>query len=309
VVSGLQNGGVGAGCPRFVVGSYTLDLFMSGARLPNPEESVNFPEYDEAHGGKAINQAVAAARMGVPVQVLTGVGDDDAGHAARRLLQDERIDAGLVQVSTTTSTARSFVLLDPSGRQQVATWLGASADLDQDAVLAAVRALMPGSVLLLQGELPMAITQAAANNAPNGVLVMLNPSPVEGFERFDYSRVDVLVLNRHEAMTLDSDDAQAVARRTGVQTVIVTRGGSGVEIFETSGRSVLLPPKVNAVDTTGAGDCFLGVLAAGLHERTPLLNSVERAMRAASLSTTRRYCVPSLPTLAELEAWAPPTVG
>lgn len=287
------------------VGAYTLDLYMIGGRLPQVGESVSFRKYAEAHGGKAVNQAVAAARMGVQTGLAVALGDDAAGQSALEMLRQEGILCSYSRVVEQQPTARSFILLDDAGMQLIATVLGAAEYLEPSLVEAAVGSLEVGSLVLLQGETSLEVIRAVMRAKPPGVRLVVNPSPVERFEEVTWDKVDFLVLNQTEAHWLAGDgaDARRVSQKTAVAQVVVTLGADGAEVWETGYTYPLRhpAPRVEVVDSTGAGDGFLGALAAQLHDGVSLSEAVRLAVWVGSYSTTRRFCVPSYPTRPELE--------
>lgn len=306
------------------LGAYTLDLYMFGDHLPAIGESVDASDYATAHGGKAANVAVASARLGAPTRFVGCLGDDTDGLAALAALRADGIEIGDCATAGGTPTGRSFVYVDDHGRQIVMTWSGAANLLPPSRAAATIAGLPTGSVLVLQGEIPVATSSAAAAAAPPGVRIVLNPSPPRPFlgetgEEL-LGRADVLVLNEGElsALTEGAYDArtgqvgaardtigraslvESLRPRTRGRTVIVTRGARGAEITDEHGTTLIGVPPVKAVDTTGAGDAFTGALAAALRAGASLTQGVRLACRVAAVSVTRRFCAPSYPSAAEL---------
>ncbi|WP_182882140.1 PfkB family carbohydrate kinase [Microbispora sp. H10949] len=302
------------------VGAYTVDLYMFGDHLPGPGESVGASGYATAHGGKAANVAVASARLGAPTRFVGGLGDDADSLAALAALRADGIETGGCAAIDGVATGRSFVYVDKRGGQIVMTWPGAADLLPPSRAADAAAGLRPGSVLVLQGEIPVATSAAAAAAAPPGVRVLLNPSPAGPFlseigEEL-LRRADVLVLNDGElaALTGPADEARPAAAgsdegvspaesllpRTRGRTVVVTLGERGAEIAGDHGTMLIGVPRVNAVDTTGAGDAFTGALAAALRAGASVAQGVRLACRVAAVSVTRRFCAPSYPSASEL---------
>ncbi|MER5647522.1 PfkB family carbohydrate kinase [Streptosporangium sp. NPDC002524] len=300
-----------AGAGRMTVlalGAYTLDLYMFGDRLPVAGESVNAAEYATAHGGKAVNVAVAAARLGAPARFVGCLGDDADRLAALEALRADGVEVGDCAVAEGVATGRSFVYVDGTGRQIVMTWPGA-ADLLDPARAAATAARLPaGSVLVLQGEIPVATSCAAAAAVPPGVRVLVNPSPARAFLGTGgadlLSRADVVVLNEGELSVLTGGHAanspESLRPRTRGGAVVVTRGERGAGVSDDHGTMLVDAPRVDAVDTTGAGDAFTGALAAALRAGVSLAAGVGLACRVAAVSVTRRFCAPSYPSAGEL---------
>ncbi len=290
------------------LGAYTLDLYMFGDRLPAAGESVNAAEYATAHGGKAVNVAVAAARLGAPARFVGCLGDDAERLAALAALRADGVEVGDCVIAKGVATGRSFVYVDGGGRQIVMTWPGA-ADLLAPAQAAATAARLPaGSVLVLQGEIPVATSCAAAAAVPSGVRVLVNPSPARVFLGAGgadlLSLADVVVLNEGELGVLTggraTDSPESLRLRTKGGAVVVTRGERGAGVIDDHGTMLVDAPRVDAVDTTGAGDAFTGTLAAALRAGVSLAAGVRLACRVAAVSVTRRFCAPSYPSAGEL---------
>lgn len=306
------------------VGAYTLDLYMFGDHLPATGESVDACDYATAHGGKAANVAVASARLGAPTRFVGCLGDDADGPAALAALRADGVEVGDCATADGVPTGRSFVYVDRHGRQIVMTWPGAANLLPVSRAAATAAGLPDGSVLVLQGEIPVATSSAAAAAAPPGARVVLNPSPPGPFlgdtgEEL-LGRADVLVLNEGELSALTTGATGARTGRAGPgrgstaglspvellrlgtrgRTVIVTCGERGAEITDDHGTTLVGAPRVDAVDTTGAGDAFTGALAAALRGGASLAQGVRLACRVAAVSVTRRFCAPSYPSASEL---------
>jgi ribokinase len=287
-----------------VVGAYTKDLYMFGPRLPRPGETVNCPEYAESHGGKAANQAVAAARLGAQTSLITLLGNDRIGDEAVALLEGEGLDMKHVGRDDQAGTGIGFIILDRNGLQIITTYAGASGQLTRQIVQQAEPILKQASVLLLQGEIDADVSLYAAQLAGTGTRVILDPGPVEPFlnvSRFD--EIDIIIPNQQEAATLTGNpDPSPVEVRaaTGVPDVIVTLGAAGVEILHGEDVVHVPAPAARAVDTTGAGDAFNGAIAAGLDRGLDLISAAEHACRCASFSVERRFCIPSFPTCEDI---------
>ena len=293
-----------------VVGAYTRDLYMFGPRLPGPGETVDCGEYVESHGGKGANQAVAAARLGARVALITGLGMDRIGDEAFALLAGEGLDLTYTRRDGAAPTGVGFIILDPQGIQLITTYAGASARLNIDDIKQAGPVLSGASAVLLQGEIPGEVSLAAARLAGENSRVILDPGPVEPFVGLDrFENIDILTPNEQEAALLlgaPQPSAADLRALTGVPVVIVKRGADGAEVCA-GDETVRIPaPPARAVDTTGAGDAFNGALAAGLVRGLDLMSAVQHACRCASFSVGRRFCIPSLPTQAEVP-WPQPS--
>src|SRR5215218_9448021 len=256
-----------------VVGSVNADLVVRAERLPAPGETVTGGRFSRHGGGKGANQAVAAARLGARVAMIGAIGDDDLGQEALALLAGEGVDVAAV-ARCTAPTGVALIAVDAAGENQIAVASGANAELDPEAVERAVRAAGPGAVLLGH-EVPEAAVLAGARAARGPVV--LNPAPGP-----------VLTPNAGEACELTGERepeaaARALAARTGA-AVLVTLGAGGVLVLD-GGETWRLPaPRVDAVDTTGAGDAFNGALATALAEGGDLGSAAAFAVAAAALS-------------------------
>jgi ribokinase len=286
-----------------VFGSIGMDLLFSLPHLPAVGETVLTPAYTTAMGGKGANQAVAAARDGGRVRFVGSAGADGFGNEARSLLQAEGIDlAGFATVDAATCVAS--VWFDTQGRNQIAVASGANLLTRADALRPEI--LAAGDWLVLQMEIPSGeVSKAAARAKARNARVILNLAPALPIEEATLRQVDVLVLNEHEASQLCTHIGQAsgspaklagpISRLLGT-TVIVTLGPGGA--VGAKGDQIWQVPSmpVKAVDTTGAGDCFVGVLAAAMDRGLEVEPAMRRACVAASMACTLVGAAPSFPT-------------
>ena len=268
-----------------VVGSVNADLVVVAERLPAPGETVTGGRFSRHGGGKGANQAVAAARLGARVTMVGAVGADDLGAEALVLLEREGIDVSAVaRLDAPTGVALNAV--DAAGENQIAVASGANAEVDAAAVERAVREAGPGAVLLSQ-EVSEAAVLAGAR-AARGPIV-LNPAPARPLPDALAELGPVLTPNAGEACVLTGERepeaaARALAARTGAP-VLVTLGARGVLVLDGGDAELVPAPRVDAVDTTGAGDTFNGALATGLAEGRALREATAFAVAAAALST------------------------
>lgn len=287
-----------------VIGAYTRDLFMYGPRLPGPGETVDCPDYAEAHGGKAANQAVAAARLGASTAIITCLGDDPPGQAALSMFADEHVDTSLTTRTTQSPTGVSFIIVDERGQQLITTCAGASAQLTLADIERASSLLHRASVILLQGEIPFEVSVVAARLAGPNTTVVLDPSPAENvIAHAPFTGVHVVTPNEHEAALLTGTMHPAgaeIAAVTQAPTAIITHGARGAEVYYNGTIAHVPAQNVPVLDTTGAGDAFNGAYAAAISRGLDVLESVEFACRCAAISVQRRFCVPSFARLDEI---------
>jgi ribokinase len=286
-----------------VFGSVGIDLLFSLPHLPAVGETVLTPAYTTAMGGKGANQAVAAARDGGKVRFVGSTGADDFGNEARSLLRAEGIDlAGFATVDAATCVASIY--FDTQGRNQIAVASGANLLSRADALQPDM--LAPGDWLVLQMEIPGGeVSKAVALAKARSARVILNLAPALPVEEAALRQVDVLVVNEHEAtllcrrLGLASDAPVKLAGPLSMllgTTVIVTLGRDGA--VGANGDQIWQVPSmpVKAVDTTGAGDCFVGVLAAAMDRGLEMQPAMRRACVAASMACTLVGAAPSFPT-------------
>ena len=261
--------------PRMVVlGSLNMDLVLRVPRAPEAGETLQGQSLAQHAGGKGGNQAVSCARQGAEVRFWGCVGDDAHGRSLRAALQVEGIDVQGLQTEAGAATGVALITVDDAAQNRIVVVPGSNASLRLQA--GPLRAqLKSADFLLLQFEVPIEqVLQAAQWAHEEGCPVMLNPSPVSELPAALWSWVDTLVLNEIEAQTLCGSapvqtPAQAllaaqVLRRQGPRRVVVTLGAQGAVACDAQGGWHVPAPRVQAVDTTAAGDTFLGALAQAL---------------------------------------------
>ena len=285
-----------------VVGSVNADMVVRAERLPAPGETVTGGRFSRHGGGKGANQAVAAARLGARVAMVGAVGDDDLGQEALALLEHEGIDvSGVARLDAPTGVA--LIAVDAAGENQIAVASGANAELDAAAVERTVLDAGAAAVLLSQ-EVPEDAVLAGVRAARGPVV--LNPAPVRALPAELAKLGPILTPNAGEARELSGEEepeaaARALAERTGAP-VLVTLGAHGVLLLQ-DGKAERLPaPRVEAVDTTGAGDAFNGALATGLAEGRPLRDAAAFAVAAAALSTRAAGAREGMPSRDQVRA-------
>jgi len=284
-----------------VVGSLNLDIVLPVPHHPRPGETVLGDEHARHPGGKGANQAVAAARLGASVAMLGRVGDDDEGRLLISALGEAGVATDHVLVTGDAHSGIALITVDDEGENTIVVSPGANARLTPADVESAAELIKGADVVLLQLEVPLSTVEHATQLARGTVI--LNPAPACELPGALLERVDVLVPNRGELESLShgEQDAAAATRRLEVQQVVVTVGAEGALVVTGNGIESIAGHAVEAVDTTAAGDCFCGALAAGLDKGLDLVSAARRANAAAALSTTRWGAQPSLPTSAELD--------
>ncbi len=278
-----------------VLGGINVDLVVSGAPLPVAGQTVTGGTFAQHHGGKGGNQAVAAARYGgADVWMLGAVGDDQLGLAALEALRENEIETDHVVVTPGAPTGVALIAVAPDGENQISVAPGANDTLGPEHVAVALESLRP-NVLLVSLEVPEPNARAALEwGRDHDVAIVMNPAPPHAWARDLLAFSTYVTPNQHEREALGAIPSGVV--------VIETRGADGAVIDRDGVREHVPAPFVDVVDTTGAGDCFNGVLTAGLADGLPLEPAVRRAVVAASLSVTRPGARGGMPSRAEIEA-------
>ena len=288
-----------------VFGSLNMDLVVRVARAPRGGETLQGQSFFTNPGGKGANQAVACARQGARVAMVGCVGEDDFGKSLRTALAADGIDITHVRTAG-NSTGVAVVMVDDQGENRITIIPGAN-----ELVKADPEALV-GRYLLLQCEVPMPeVVRAAQVMRAKGATVVMNPAPVCPLPDELWPLVDILVLNEIEASELAglpvSDPATAAAaatslRRRGPSTVIVTLGSQGVLVADEAGCRHFPANEVQVVDTTAAGDTFIGAMCAARAAGQSMDDAVRRGIQAASICVTRAGAQASIPYLNEMTA-------
>jgi len=295
--------------PLVVFGAINVDLVVRGVGLPRPGETIVGGSFETHQGGKGGNQAVAAARAGAPVVMIGAVGEDAHGEAARAALRAEGVDLTHLRIVSESATGVALIAVSKRGENQIVVAPGAN-DVLED-VTAELDAIGP-SLVLASCEVPYkGVTGASRWCVENDVPFVLNPAPASLRLRNMLERTSVLTPNRGEIVDLTAAEnepvgaANALRRRNADLAVVITLGEDGALIVDASGQTFIDAPLVEAVDTTGAGDCFNGVLAAGMHAGLALAYAAARAAVAAALSVQVAGAREGMPTAAEIEAAMP----
>ena len=296
----------------FVVGSLNGDLLVSVERRPEPGETILGGDAQERPGGKGANQAVAAARLGARVAMLGRVGDDLVGRSLRDGLVAEGVDVTYVTTSAEAPTGRAVITVTPDGENAIIVSPGANARLGAGDVDAARDAIVAARAIVLQLEIPLdAVARAVQTAARAQVAVILNLAPIADVPAAVLAGTDVLVVNEHEASALlgaSVEGASAAQRRgpellgRGPRSAVITLGAAGAVAVGEDGSAEHVPaPRVRAIDTTGAGDAFVGALAAELVAGRRLAEATGFAARAGAAATLAAGAQSALPGREDLE--------
>ncbi|NJR39773.1 MAG: ribokinase [Leptolyngbyaceae cyanobacterium CSU_1_4] len=292
-----------------VFGSLNMDLVTRTHRLPQAGETIAGYSFETLPGGKGANQAVAVARLGVPVQMRGRVGGDEFGKMLIESLQLAGVNCEGIAIDQTTSSGVAAIAIDDLGENHIIIVAGANGKVDLSDVDRLP--LQANKVLLLQLEIPMAIVLAAAQAAQQaGTIVILDPAPAPTQLPAElYAAVDILTPNQVEAEQLTGiavpDQASAIQaarqlRQRGIGTVVIKMGAQGALCATAAEEFWVSPFAVRAIDTVAAGDAFNGGLAAALAEGRSLSEACRWAAAAGALATTVKGAQSAMPTRAEL---------
>lgn len=304
----------GKPAPIIVVGSANQDYIVRVATPPTPGETVLATSLLKQPGGKGANQAVAAARLGAPVSLIACVGDDADGAALRAALRSEGVDTAHLQTASAEPTGLALVSVDDSGENCITVVPGANFAIDVEHVRAAVTMLVReacGGLVVVQGELPFEIIQASVGVAHEaGARVILNLAPYRTMPDETIALCDPLVVNEAEAAAMVGrpvHDAESAARAAGellqtAHSVVITLGADGAfwADSEASGHA-RTSGAPDVVDTTGAGDAFVGALAVLLASGGSLEEAVKLGVLAGTYAVASAGAQSSYPRRADLE--------
>jgi ribokinase len=297
-------------CDVLVIGSLNADLVVRAPRFPQPGETISGDDLHTIPGGKGANQAVAAARQGASVAMLGSVGKDNFGDFLLENLKQNQVDVSNIQRDH-ASTGTAIIVVDANGQNSIVLSAGANghvsfADVDRGSDL-------NPSLILLQLEIPTPTVLHAAQFAKaNGARVILNPAPAQTLPDDLIRLADFIIPNETELSLLtglevkDTASAEAAAKallKRGADNVIVTLGSKGALLVSSTQVIHVDTYKIDVVDTTAAGDAFIGGFAASLLRGLELKDAVRHANACGALAATKFGAQPSLPTKDEVETF------
>ena len=289
-----------------VVGSINQDFVLNVEHRPQPGETVTNAELSLHNGGKGANQAAAAALLGASVKMLGRVGDDDLGGPLVEALEGKGIDTSLIESVEDESTGAAFITLTPDGENAITVAPGANRWVRPEDVDSASEAIRDAGILVAQMEVSVDTVVRAVDQAEEaGTRVLVNLAPPMELHEETLKKLDPLVVNEHEAAFLlgskveGMDGALSAVPKLlalGPRSVVVTLGSEGAVYADSEEAEHLSSPEVDVVDTTGAGDAFVGALAAKLSEGASLKDAVSYAVRAGAAAVTKEGAQGALPT-------------
>jgi ribokinase len=300
-----------------VLGSINYDLVTSAARVPSGGETVAALNFETHHGGKGANQAIAVRRLSavdkIDVRMIGRVGDDLFGQELLQGLQDEHIDVSHVSTLSKCPTGVATILVEPSGENRILVFPGANGtftveDLTDD--------LVNTDLLILQNEIPLPVVYAALKLAhSSGIKTVYNPSPMNDIPTEVFRSVDYLIVNSTEAQLLGDTSAindnvdkamivlDELHAKLGCPSIIITLGGNGC-VYKAGKETGYVPAAKAAkiVDTTGAGDTFLGSFAAQALQGESFVDAIQFAAKASAIAVSRPGAAEGIPRLEEVLA-------
>jgi len=294
-----------------IVGSTNMDMVVNADRIPVPGETILANNFFMNPGGKGANQAVAVARLGGQIIFITKIGNDVFGHQSIQLFDDEGIDTKFILSDSELPSGVALITVDKHGENSIVVAPGANGNLfPSDLSDNVLNEISNSKILLIQLEIPVETVNYLADYAASkGVKVILNPAPMNEVSADLLKKLYAITPNKTEAEILSGvkvkniDTAKKAAKiiyEKGVDNVIITLGSQGALIYEAGKFSLVEAEKVQAVDTTAAGDVFNGALVVSLSQGKSLVDATKFACQAAAISVTRIGAQSSIPYRNEL---------
>jgi ribokinase len=286
-----------------VIGNAAVDSVIQVERFPRPGETIVALGASEDLGGKGANQAVAAARCDAAVRLVAPIGDDALAQRIRSSLAREGVRTDGVTTSP-FATDRCVITVDGHGENTILSLVEAARNFDPIAETRIESWIVPGDWVVMQGNLRPGVTRDCLALARlKGATTVLNPSPAYAAQDYDWSLVDLILVNRGEAVELAGGGAADAARELcnrGAGAVVLTLGADGASFFSANDAFHVAAPKVIAIDSVGAGDVFCGVLVAANALGRGWKAALTAAAEAASISVTRKGVLASFPSREEM---------
>lgn len=285
-----------------VVGSSSIDLVVTSTKRPGAGETVLGDSFKTVPGGKGANQAVAAARLGAEVVMIGRVGDDHFGEAILNNFKFNQVSTSYVEPVTHMESGTAHITL-AEGDNSIVVIKAANNEVTPAYIDKSIDALSGADMVMIQQEIPVeTVTHVSRICKEKQIPLLLNPAPARPLEEEVIKNAAYITPNEHEAEILFSDLSVSEALSKYPNKLFITEGSKGVRYFDGE-KEVLVPSyKVEAVDTTGAGDTFNAAFAVALAEGKPIFDSVRFANRAASLSVTKFGAQGGMPKRDEVEA-------
>ncbi len=289
-----------------VIGSLNMDLVVRAPRIPKPGETIiGTDDLNMIPGGKGANQAYCSAILGAEVAMIGRVGDDTFGEQLVNNLKKVGVDTQYIKRDADASTGIAMIVVEESGQNSIVVSPGANGRVDLSDISQAEAVILSSNLILLQLEIPIpAVIEASQLAKKHGIKVILNPAPAQKLPDELLSLIDILITNETEAAMLtecnvDTDNGikQAASKlnQSGQKTIVMTRGSRGATLIAEN-KIVHFPAfPIKAVDTTGAGDAFVGSFAVAFAEGKSITDSIKFGNAAGASASTKSGAQPSMP--------------
>ncbi len=294
----------------FVIGSINQDIVAYVDRHPRIGETVPGYKLEYHPGGKGANQAIACAKLGGDVSLFANVGRDEAGRRLVKYLEKQGVDCAHVEILDDQPTGSALITVDKNSENSIVVVPGANKQWRDRSDSGAV--FCQNDIVMAQFEVPLGVVEHYFHQAKEaGAKTILNPSPFQAVPARLFALVDYLIVNEIELAQISNSGIELKGNENILLAakklekkykgiLIVTLGGDGVRIMQNGKWHCIKARKVTAVDTTGAGDCFAGALAAALVAGKGILQAAEFGNKAAAISVTKPGAAPSMPSLSEI---------
>lgn len=296
-----------------VVGSLNMDLVVYTDRIPRPGETVLGKNFHQVSGGKGANQADSAAKLGAAVYMVGCVGDDSFGSTLKASLKADGVNVEFVQVMPNIATGVAVILVEGSGDNCITVAPGANFSMNEEHLIQAREIIQKSDVVLLQLEIPLELVKATVLlSKERNKKVILNPAPAKELDGELLANIDILTPNETELEALSGHKTDTLENLMaagnllldkGVKELVITLGDNGCLHMTKDSMTHYEAYKVQAVDTTAAGDSFNAALAVYLSEGKTMSEAIEFAMKVGAMTVTKEGAQTSLPLLHEVEAF------
>ena len=298
-----------------VLGSMNMDLVVKVNDIPRVGETILSKSFEKIAGGKGANQAVAAKRCGAEVSIIAKIGKDENGQILKDKLKEDNIDVKYVFEDKNESTGMAFIMVNENGNNSIIVVAGSNMTINKEDIEASLEKIEESDILIAQFETSEEMTLEAFKKAKEfGKVTILNPAPAKKINEELLKVTDIIVPNETEAEVLtgitvetleDANKAGKVFLEKGVKFVVITLGDKGAAVIGKDFCKLVPSYKVNAIDTTAAGDSFIGGLSSKLDFRNinkeTLIGAVNFGNKVSSISVQRKGAQPSIPYLKEIE--------
>ena len=294
-----------------VVGSINIDFVVNTPRIPKGGETISGSDFKLISGGKGANQAVAASRLGAKTQMIGCVGQDVFGELSLSTLKSEKIDCSLIKTSPHQPTGTAVIMVEDTGENRIVIVSGANGEVTISNEIE--QSIQQADYLILQFEIPQETTLKLIELAAQyQTKVVFNPAPAYQFSPAYFKMIDYFIVNESEAeiytklpvnSITSAFTAAEILSQLGIKNVIITLGANGAILKNDTAHLHIPGIKVDVVDTTAAGDTFVGGLVAALIDRQSIKEAMLFAVAASALTVTKHGAQPSIPTKQEALAF------